>query len=264
MPVGSRSTATTKVTPAQDLLVVGAEERREIPGGPRSASATFRLALNVGFLDLVLSEVLVRLIALGRELAPVAALVGGKLHCRGAALGSGFVHSCFYLRNPAIVVRHHVGLNRDPGFDIGSGRHRSLTLDLVADMSLGEKTVAADSIRSHQDDQPGRPGRSEVPGCASVVAKPSHCGQLAQLQRRVKPFGEPPLNRSKQFARWLRLTLVAPEPRHAHRGAQFPGLCLFTSSRKRALEIHFRFRHGGLADIDAKPKEFAVDAGSAP
>ena len=33
-----------------------------------------------------------------------------------------------------------------------------------------------------------------------------------------------------------------PEPRHAHRGAEFPGLCLLlTRNCKRALKIGFRF-----------------------
>jgi hypothetical protein len=39
---------------------------------------------------------------------------------------------------------------------------------------------------------------------------------------RVEPFCEPPVDRSEQFAGLLRLPLIAPEPRHAHRGAEFP------------------------------------------
>ena len=42
---------------------------------------------------------------------------------------------------------------------------------------------------------------------------------------RVEPFGEPAVDRSEQFAGLLRLALVTPEARHAHRGAEFPGLC---------------------------------------
>src|SRR5215468_8850725 len=36
---------------------------------------------------------------------------------------------------------------------------------------------------------------------------------------RVEPLREPPVNRSKQFARLLRLALIAPETREAHGGA---------------------------------------------
>ena len=43
---------------------------------------------------------------------------------------------------------------------------------------------------------------------------------------RVKPFGKPPVDRSEQFTSLLRLALVAPEPREAHGGAEFPGLGL--------------------------------------
>src|SRR5260370_11539852 len=45
----------------------------------------------------------------------------------------------------------------------------------------------------------------------------------------------------EQFARLLRITLIAPESRQAHRRAQFPGFCLLlTRHRKRALEVCFR------------------------
>src|SRR6516225_2534273 len=43
---------------------------------------------------------------------------------------------------------------------------------------------------------------------------------------RVKALREPRVNRSQQFARLLRLALVAPEACQAHRGAQFIGLSL--------------------------------------
>ena len=42
---------------------------------------------------------------------------------------------------------------------------------------------------------------------------------------RVEPFSEPPVNRSKQFARLLRLALVTPEAFKAHGGAVFERLC---------------------------------------
>ena len=43
---------------------------------------------------------------------------------------------------------------------------------------------------------------------------------------RVEPFTEPPVNRSKQIARFITLALIAPAPREAHGGAEFPGFHL--------------------------------------
>jgi hypothetical protein len=43
---------------------------------------------------------------------------------------------------------------------------------------------------------------------------------------RIEPFGKPAVDRSEQFASLLRLALGAPEPSHAHRGAEFPGFSL--------------------------------------
>src|SRR6476646_8811294 len=55
---------------------------------------------------------------------------------------------------------------------------------------------------------------------------------------RIEALAEPAVNRSKQFARLLRLTLVAPEASEAHGGAEFPGLCLLgTGYRKCMLKI---------------------------
>ena len=65
--------------------------------------------------------------------------------------------------------------------------------------------------------------------------------RLLQIAR-VEPFREPPVNRSKQFARLLHLALVAPETREAHGGAEFPGLgLLLARNRQSALEIGFCF-----------------------
>src|SRR5262249_19731831 len=53
----------------------------------------------------------------------------------------------------------------------------------------------------------------------------------------VEAFGEPAVERSKKIAGLIPPALIAPDPRHAHRRAQFPVLCLlFTSNRKRTLE----------------------------
>ena len=43
---------------------------------------------------------------------------------------------------------------------------------------------------------------------------------------RIEPLGEPAVNRSEKLARLVPLALIAPEPRHAHRRAEFPGFCL--------------------------------------
>ena len=65
--------------------------------------------------------------------------------------------------------------------------------------------------------------------------------RLLQITR-VQPVRKPAVNRSEQFARLLRLALVAPEG-EAHGGAEFPGFCLLlTCNRERTLEIRFRFR----------------------
>src|SRR4029077_2733817 len=61
-------------------------------------------------------------------------------------------------------------------------------------------------------------------------------GQLLQQGLRllqiacVEPLSEPPVNRSQQFARLLHLTLITPEAREAHRGAEFPGFGLLLTS----------------------------------
>ena len=43
---------------------------------------------------------------------------------------------------------------------------------------------------------------------------------------RIEPLRKPPINRSQQFARLLRLALVAPEAGEANGGAEFSGLGL--------------------------------------
>ena len=61
---------------------------------------------------------------------------------------------------------------------------------------------------------------------------------------RLKPLGEPAVDRSEKLASLILLSLVSPEPRNAHGGAEFPGLrLLLTRDRERALEIRFCF-HG--------------------
>ena len=48
---------------------------------------------------------------------------------------------------------------------------------------------------------------------------------LLQVER-VKAFGEPAIDRGEEIASRITLALIAPQPRHAHRRPQFPGLCL--------------------------------------
>jgi N-acylglucosamine 2-epimerase (GlcNAc 2-epimerase) len=53
---------------------------------------------------------------------------------------------------------------------------------------------------------------------------------------RIKPFGEPAVDRSWKIASPITFSLVAPEPRHAHGGAQFPGFgLLLACDHKRIL-----------------------------
>jgi hypothetical protein len=61
---------------------------------------------------------------------------------------------------------------------------------------------------------------------------------------RVEPFGEPAVDRSQGFARFLHLALVAPEARKAHGGAEFPGFgLLLACDREGLLEIGCRRQH---------------------
>jgi hypothetical protein len=46
--------------------------------------------------------------------------------------------------------------------------------------------------------------------------------RLLEVQR-VEAFRKPAVNRSKQFTSLLRLPLITPEPRRAHRQEYFPG-----------------------------------------
>jgi len=65
--------------------------------------------------------------------------------------------------------------------------------------------------------------------------------RLSLLQiERVETFSEPAVDRGEKIACLIPLALIAPEPRHAHRRAEFPGLCLLlTGDNERMLEIRF-------------------------
>ena len=60
---------------------------------------------------------------------------------------------------------------------------------------------------------------------------------------RVEAFRKPAIDWSQQFAGLLQFPLIAPEPSHAHRGAQFSRFCLLlTRNFERPVEIFFGFR----------------------
>jgi hypothetical protein len=82
---------------------------------------------------------------------------------------------------------------------------------------------------------------------------------------RVEAFGEPAVDRAEKIASFLRHPLVTPEPRHAHRPAQLPGLCLLlTCHRERTLEIDLRFRRVGFWRHQRDFSGNAMDLGLAP
>jgi len=78
---------------------------------------------------------------------------------------------------------------------------------------------------------------------SQVYAANSSSNFFASFRSSVsKPSVNQTVNRSEQFARLLRLPLVAPEPRHAHCCAELPGLCLLLAGYcEGALEIRFAF-----------------------
>ena len=60
---------------------------------------------------------------------------------------------------------------------------------------------------------------------------------LLQIER-IEPFGEPAVDRCEKLAGVIPLALIAPEARHAHCRAEFPGLCLpLTGDGEPLLEI---------------------------
>ena len=73
---------------------------------------------------------------------------------------------------------------------------------------------------------------------------------LFQIER-VEPFCEPAIDRSEEIASLIPLTLVAPEPRHAHRRTEFPGLCLLRAGDDQsALEVASgEHQSGRLTDV---------------
>ena len=77
-----------------------------------------------------------------------------------------------------------------------------------------------------------------------------------------KPLGEPAIDRSEKIARLIPFALIAPEPRHAHRYTQFPGLCrLLTRNRERTLEIRLSLCRIRLGRLERDFPGNAIDLG---
>jgi hypothetical protein len=76
--------------------------------------------------------------------------------------------------------------------------------------------------------------------------------RLLQIAR-VKPFGEPAVNRNKQFARLPHLVLVVPEVREARCGAEFPLVLTRTAIRRRRRSCFMTF------ETDSEGKEYEIE-----
>jgi hypothetical protein len=68
----------------------------------------------------------------------------------------------------------------------------------------------------------------------------------------VSPLSEPPVTRSKQFARLLHLPLVAPELRKPRSSAEFPGLCVLLTGDLQALDERPLYLFGFAAPSSLK------------
>ena len=76
--------------------------------------------------------------------------------------------------------------------------------------------------------------------------------RLSLLQiERVEALGEPAVDRGEQIAGLPALALLAPEPRHAHRGAEFPGFGLFWRASVSASEYDFAFAMLGFGELSS-------------
>jgi len=87
---------------------------------------------------------------------------------------------------------------------------------------------------------------------------------LLQVER-IEALGEPAVDRSEKVPGLIPLALMAPQPRDAHRRAQFPGLCpLPTRNREGALEIRFRPRRIRIGRPERNFAGDAIDLGLVP
>ena len=62
-------------------------------------------------------------------------------------------------------------------------------------------------------------------------------GEVMTAVERIEALREPAVKRREKTASLIPLSLIAPEPRHAHGSAEFPGLCLLLPSRERQPSI---------------------------
>jgi len=123
-----------------------------------------------------------------------------------------------------------------------------LPLRMGADVSQPNARRMQDRRRSQSE---GRAGKADYSWHQSVSGE-SALGRLMMPTRRATPsppsdqalaFGEPAVDRSEKIASLTAFILIAPETRHAHCGAEFPGLgLLLTRNAERSLEICRRFR----------------------
>src|SRR5579871_1400325 len=77
---GSSRSATTRIKPAQDVLVASAQQRRQIADRAQVGLCNLPVAVGLRPPDLEFSEDLVGLVALVGEVRPDAALIGRDLH----------------------------------------------------------------------------------------------------------------------------------------------------------------------------------------
>ena len=81
--------------------------------------------------------------------------------------------------------------------------------------------------------------KAGVPEGEHSQAASSSSSAFASFRSSVSPLGEPAVDRREKIASLVMLTLITPQPRHAHGGADFPGfgLLLTRKQRERARNI---------------------------
>jgi hypothetical protein len=133
----------------EDVLVAGADRRRELSDRAQVSVGHLPVALDPRFPDLDIGEGLILLLALRGELHPITAdqqqLHGGV----GAPVRGGLIHSRVYLRSPAVPAT--IGLSNLASASVLRPANPSLAPDLVTDVRLGEEAVAAYTIETHQN-----------------------------------------------------------------------------------------------------------------
>jgi len=103
---------------------------------------------------------------------------------------------------------------------IGSQRTNSVALNKVIDIE-----GLTDAVVVHREGKEKSPGaRVSVSVHSSDLSSGCQRAECGNRQiERIEPFGKPGVNESEEITGFIPLALIAPEPRHAHRGAQLPG-----------------------------------------